>query len=115
VPVDRLGEAIQLTIELGAKHGLPACSWGHAGDGNVHASFLLTAGDSGALARAEDAAAELFASVRSIGGTLSGEHGIGVLKRHHLHALIDPIELELHRAIKRAFDPKDLMNPGKAI
>ena len=115
VPVDRLGEAIELTIELGARHGLPACSWGHAGDGNVHASFLLARADSTSLARAETAAAELFARVRAIGGSLSGEHGIGVVKRRHLLASLDPAELELHRAIKRAFDPKNLMNPGKAV
>jgi glycolate oxidase subunit GlcD len=115
VPVDRLGEAIELTRELGARHGLPACSWGHAGDGNVHASFLLTPGDPAQLARAEAAVGELFAGVRAVGGSLSGEHGIGVLKRHHLLASLDPAELELHRAIKRALDPKNLMNPGKAI
>jgi FAD/FMN-containing dehydrogenase len=81
VPVDRLGEAIELTLELGAKYRLPACSWGHAGDGNVHASFLLRRGDPTSLTRAETAAGELFAGVRGMGGSLSGEHGIGVIKR----------------------------------
>jgi FAD/FMN-containing dehydrogenase len=115
VPVERLGEAIELTMEVAAAHGLPACSWGHAGDGNLHSTFQLEAGDLDALRRAEDAAAALFGHIRALGGSLSGEHGIGVLKRRHMLATHDPAELTLLRAVKRALDPKGLMNPGKVI
>jgi glycolate oxidase subunit GlcD len=115
VPVDRLAEAIEVTAELGAAHGLPTCSWGHAGDGNLHASFLFATGDDAALRRAEEGAAKLFAAVRSMGGSLSGEHGIGVVKRRHLLATLDDAEVALHRAVKHALDPKGLLNPGKVI
>ncbi|OJU84187.1 MAG: hypothetical protein BGO11_02255, partial [Solirubrobacterales bacterium 70-9] len=79
VPVDRLFEAIAFVDHCGAERDLPTASWGHAGDGNIHASFLLGRGDEGARLRAEEAAERLFVEVRSMGGSLSGEHGIGAL------------------------------------
>ena len=113
VPVDRLEEAVAQTALIGARHGLEACSWGHAGDGNVHASFLLDASDAGMRARASDAAEELFELARGLGGTVTGEHGIGVLKRGQLARQWEPAAVAAHRAIKRALDPKGLLNPGK--
>jgi FAD/FMN-containing dehydrogenase len=113
VPVDRLAEAIDATLAIGARHGLEACSWGHAGDGNLHASFLLDPGDAEMRERADAAARDLFALARELGGTASGEHGIGLLKRGQLSAQWAPAAVEAHRAIKRALDPKGLFNPGK--
>jgi FAD/FMN-containing dehydrogenase len=113
VPVDRLAEAIEGTLEIGARHGLEACSWGHAGDGNVHASFLFAPGDAAVRERADAAAQDLFALARKLGGTASGEHGIGLLKRGQLSAQWAPAAVEAHRAVKRALDPKGLFNPGK--
>ncbi|MBI5106178.1 MAG: FAD-binding protein [Solirubrobacterales bacterium] len=115
VPVDRLGEAIEGVLEIGARHDLEACSWGHAGDGNLHATFLLDAGDEPQRARADDAAQELFALARELGGTVTGEHGIGVLKDGQLRHQWAPAAVEAHRAIKRALDPRDLFNPGKKL
>jgi FAD/FMN-containing dehydrogenase len=113
VPVDRLAEAIEGTLAIGQRHGLEACSWGHAGDGNLHSSFLLDPGDDAMRARAQAAARDLFALARELGGTASGEHGIGLLKRGELSAQWSPAAVEAHRAIKRALDPKGLFNPGK--
>ncbi|HSL63061.1 MAG TPA: FAD-linked oxidase C-terminal domain-containing protein [Gaiellaceae bacterium] len=113
VPVDRLAEAIEGTVELGRRHGLPACSWGHAGDGNLHSTFLLAPGDRDELARANEAAAELFALAVALGGCVSGEHGLGWVKRGELARQWDARALALHAAVKRAFDPKGLLNPGK--
>jgi glycolate oxidase subunit GlcD len=113
VPVDRLAEAVDGTIEIGARHGLEACSWGHAGDGNLHSTFLLTPGDAGELRRAEAAAEELFDLAIALGGTISGEHGLGWLKRDRLHKQWSPAAVAAHRAIKEALDPKGLFNPGK--
>src|SRR4051812_14023529 len=115
VPLDRLADAVDETVAIGARHGLEACSWGHAGDGNLHSTFLLEPGDAEALARAEAAAEELFAMAARLGGTVSGEHGLGWLKRGQLSRQWSPAALEAHRAIKRALDPKGLLNPGKKV
>ncbi len=115
VPVDRLETAVCETIAIGARHGLEACSWGHAGDGNVHATFLLEPGDAGRRARADAAALELFALARRLGGTVTGEHGIGVLKRGQLARQWSPAAVAAHRAIKHALDPKGLLNPDKKV
>ncbi|MFP5361688.1 MAG: FAD-binding oxidoreductase [Thermoleophilia bacterium] len=115
VPVDRLAEAISQTLEIGARHGLEACSWGHAGDGNVHASFLLDPGAAAQRARAGEAAQELFELALRLGGTVTGEHGIGVLKRGQLTRQWAPAAVAAQRAIKQALDPKGLLNPGKKL
>jgi glycolate oxidase subunit GlcD len=113
VPLDRLADAIAVTLEIGAAHGLDACSWGHAGDGNLHATFMIDPHDDEQIARAHAAAVALFAATARMGGTISGEHGLGWVKRGHLGEQWNPATLGLHRTIKRAIDPKNLMNPGK--
>ncbi len=113
VPLDRLQEAIEGTLAIGARHGLDACSWGHAGDGNLHATFMLAADDRKQVARAEAAAQELFELARELGGTVSGEHGIGWAKRGQLARQWSAAALRLQRDVKRSFDPKGLLNPGK--
>jgi FAD/FMN-containing dehydrogenase len=113
VPVDRLCEAIHATVEIGARHGLEACSWGHAGDGNLHSTFMIDLDDPRELERAEQAADELFALAAQLGGSVSGEHGVGWVKRGALSRQWSPAALALHEAIKRTFDPKGLLNPGK--
>lgn len=115
VPVERLGEAVQATLEIGRRHGLPACSWGHAGDGNLHSTLMVSAAEAEDLARAERAAEDLFALAVDLGGSVSGEHGLGWVKRGALERQWLPPALDLHEAIKRAFDPKGLLNPGKKV
>jgi FAD/FMN-containing dehydrogenase len=113
VPLDRLGDAIEAILEIGARHDLEACSWGHAGDGNLHATFLLDARDVEQVRRAEAAAADLFAMAAAMGGSISGEHGLGWVKRGQLGLQWNEPTQALHAAIKRAIDPHNLMNPGK--
>ncbi len=115
VPVDRLLEAIEETSAIGVRHGLDACSWGHAGDGNVHATFMLDPGDGEQRARAGVAAGELFDLALRLGGTVSGEHGIGVLKAGQLARQWAPAAVAAQRAVKAALDPKGLLNPGKKV
>ena len=115
VPFDRLGEAIERTIAIGQRHNLSACSWGHAGDGNLHSTFLVSPEDKDELARADLAAGELFVLATSLGGSVSGEHGLGWLKRGQLERQWSPRALELHAEVKRVFDPKNLLNPGKKV
>ncbi|NLT06719.1 MAG: FAD-binding oxidoreductase, partial [Solirubrobacterales bacterium] len=115
VPLDRLADAIEATAEIGARHGLDTCSWGHAGDGNLHSTFMVDPRDAGQLDRARAAAHDLFAAATALGGSISGEHGIGIAKRGQLGLQLDPAALALHAGIKRLVDPKGLMNPGKKV
>ncbi len=115
VPIERLADAVQGTLEIGARHGLEACSWGHAGDGNLHATFLLDRADPAQRARAAAAAEDLFALAVALGGTVTGEHGLGVLKRGQLARQWTPAAVAAHRAIKAALDPKGLLNPQKKL
>jgi FAD/FMN-containing dehydrogenase len=112
VPVDRLAEAIDATLEIGARHGLETCSWGHAGDGNLHSTFMIAPDQPDELSRAERAADDLFALANRLGGSISGEHGIGRVKAGQLQAAWPDSLVALHGRIRTAFDPKGLMNPG---
>lgn len=115
VPTEHLLEAIVAVREIGARHALPACSWGHAGDGNLHATFMLDPDDEGEHARVEAAAAELFELATRFGGAVSGEHGLGLVKRGALAHQWPEQALALHEQIKRLLDPKGLFNPGKKL
>jgi glycolate oxidase len=114
VPVDRLADFIERMQALLAQYGLDYRLAGHAGDGNMHIS---TVPGSLPLELWEQTQAkyraELYRTVYELGGRLSGEHGIGLKRKKTLARLIDPVELELMRSIKKAFDPSNILNPGK--
>jgi glycolate oxidase subunit GlcD len=115
VPLEHLEDAIEQTVAIGSRHGLAALSWGHAGDGNLHSTFLIDPGEPDELERAELAAGELFAMAVGYGGSVSGEHGVGWVKRGQLaHQWPEPA-VALHEAVKRAFDPRNILNPGKKV
>jgi glycolate oxidase subunit GlcD len=113
VPLDKLRDVAHETLAIGERHGVPALSFGHAGDGNIHSTFLFTIDDEDETARADAACHELFDLALRLGGTVSGEHGIGWLKRGQLERQLGPAGYDLHLRIKQAFDPKNLLNPGK--
>ncbi len=115
VPVERLAEAVRRVGEIGDRHGLESCSWGHAGDGNLHATFLVDPRDDLAVARARHAADDLLAMAIELEGTISGEHGIGVLKNGWLSRQWSPAAVAAHHAVKDALDPRGVMNPGKKV
>ncbi len=112
VPVERLADAIERTVDIGARHDLEACSWGHAGDGNLHSTFLLDPADQEQRARADAAAQELFAMALELGGTVSGEHGLGLLKNGWLSRQWSPGAVAAGEAVRLALDPAGVMNPG---
>ncbi|MFZ0216484.1 MAG: FAD-linked oxidase C-terminal domain-containing protein, partial [Candidatus Dormiibacterota bacterium] len=115
VPFDQLEAAIEVVAELAGETGLPTCSWGHAGDGNLHATFMIDAHEPADVRRASAGAELLFQRTLALGGTVSGEHGLGWVKRGQLARQFGPAELDLQRALKTLFDPKNLLNPGKKV
>jgi glycolate oxidase subunit GlcD len=115
VPVEHLAEALAGFAEIAARHGLRSCAWGHGADGNLHANLLVDPHSEAELAAAADAAQELFALAIELGGSVTGEHGVGWLKRGQLARQWPEGALRLHEEVKRAFDPKGLINPGKKL
>jgi glycolate dehydrogenase FAD-linked subunit len=113
VPLDRIRDAARETLEIGERHGVTALSFGHAGDGNIHSTFLFAPDDPDEERRADAACHDLFDLALELGGSVSGEHGIGWLKRGQLERQLGPTGYDLHLKIKQAFDPKNLLNPGK--
>jgi glycolate oxidase len=113
VPLDRLRDVARETLEIGERHDVPALSFGHAGDGNIHSTFLFSPDDPDEERRADDACRDLFELALRLGGTISGEHGVGWLKRGKLEHQLGTAGYDLHIRIKQTFDPKNLLNPGK--
>jgi glycolate oxidase len=97
------------------KYGLRCPNVFHAGDGNLHPLILFDANDPGQLRRTEEFSAEVLEKCIEVGGTITGEHGVGVEKINQMCSQFRPAELELFHAVKRAFDPRGLLNPGKAV
>jgi glycolate oxidase subunit GlcD len=113
VPLDKLRDVARETLAIGERHNVPALSFGHAGDGNIHSTFLFSPDDLAEEQRADDACHELFELALRLGGTISGEHGVGWLKRGQLEHQLGPAGFDLHNRVKQTFDPKNLLNPGK--
>jgi glycolate oxidase subunit GlcD len=114
-PVERLREGLERFEEIAESHGLSSCAWGHGGEGNVHATVLVDPSREDELDAAQAVGEELFSLVISLGGSVAGEHGIGWSKRGLLSAQWDERAVKAHEQIKQAFDPKDLLNPGKKL
>ena len=115
MPVSRIPALIDGLGELAARHGITIVNFGHAGNGNIHVNLLIDPDDAGELARAERCLDAAFDLVLSLGGTLSGEHGIGLVKRDFVRREIDPVTLRLMRDVKRQFDPNGILNPDKSL
>jgi len=115
IPRKRLGEVLRFIAELEKKYGLRCPNVFHAGDGNLHPLILFDANDAEELRRTEAFAAEVLEKCVAVGGTITGEHGVGVEKINQMCTQFRPAELELFHAVKRAFDPRGLLNPGKAV
>jgi glycolate oxidase len=111
VPRRCLVQLLEQLDELSQRLRVRSAAYGHAGDGNLHVNFLWDEPEE--APRVQQAIRELFERTISLGGTLSGEHGIGLLKAPYLSLEQAPEMLELERSIKRSFDPENLLNPGK--
>jgi D-lactate dehydrogenase len=115
VPVSRIPELVDGVQALAARFSLPIVCFGHAGNGNLHVNLLFDPAQCGQAARAEAALAHVFELTLALGGTLSGEHGIGMAKREFMPLAIDAPTLALMRQLKAAFDPDGILNPGKLL
>jgi D-lactate dehydrogenase len=115
VPVANLPQLIHGVGQIAAREGLTVVNFGHAGNGNIHVNFLLDPNIAGQSAGGQRAVDALFALVLQLGGTLSGEHGIGLAKREFVSAAVDAQALRLMRGIKQVFDPCGILNPGKVL
>jgi D-lactate dehydrogenase len=113
VPVSRIPELIDGLEKLSREFGIPIVNFGHAGNGNIHVNLLYDTQDPQQERNALPCLSKVFDLVLALGGTLSGEHGIGVAKRDYINRAIDPVTLDLMRAIKRQFDPRGILNPDK--
>jgi len=115
VPVSRIPALVAGVQKLSQEYALPIVCFGHAGNGNLHVNLMYDPADAAQNARAQAAMAAVFALTLSLGGTLSGEHGIGLAKRDFMVQAIDAPTLATMRAIKAAFDPDGILNPGKLL
>lgn len=115
VPVSRIPDLVAGVQALSARFALPIVTFGHAGNGNLHVNILYHPDDAGENARAHAALPEVFALTLALGGTLSGEHGIGLAKRDFMAQAFTPATLAAMRAIKQALDPDGILNPGKVL
>lgn len=113
VPRSKLGEALTTINQLKAKYGLEVANVFHAGDGNLHPLILYNGRVDGELERAEALAGEILNLCVSLGGSITGEHGVGMEKRDYMPAMFSELELEIMQAIRLAIDPKEIANRGK--
>lgn len=115
VPVSKLPALVAAVQSISHRHDIAMVSFGHAGNGNLHVNLLFDPALAAQAAAAPLALSELFDTVLALGGTLSGEHGIGLAKRPFMTRAIDPATLAMMRAIKHCFDPDGILNPGKLL
>ena len=113
VPRSMLPEALEKIYAIGEKYGFKVPCFGHAGDGNIHVNVMVDGSDKQQLHDGHQAIEEIFQLVVDMGGTLSGEHGIGTSKAPFMNIAFNEVELALFKSIKEAFDPNNILNPGK--
>ncbi|HLQ97693.1 MAG TPA: glycolate oxidase subunit GlcD, partial [Candidatus Dormibacteraeota bacterium] len=113
VPRSEIAKMVKAINEIAKKYDITICTFGHAGDGNLHPTCLTDVRNKDEIARIEDALEEIFVKAVELGGTITGEHGVGVMKLPYLHLKVGEAGIEAMRNIKKALDPNYIMNPGK--
>ncbi len=115
VPRSKIPEMVERLMKIGRSNDLTIVVYGHIGDGNLHPTILCDRRDAEMMKRVEKAAGEILDASVALGGTLTGEHGIGIFKREHVAAGVDPVALGWMQEIKLLLDPHGIMNPGKKL
>jgi glycolate oxidase len=113
VPISKVPDLLTGVSDIVRQYGLPFVVFGHAGDGNLHPKIMYDPSDPREVAGAKKAADEIFALTCNLGGTLTGEHGIGLAKAPYMTMEHDPVALDVMRSLKKLFDPNNILNPGK--
>lgn len=113
VPRTRLPEMLEFLSDLAARRNLKIVNFGHAGDGNVHVNLMISGKDEDERRRADEAVRDVFRKVIDLGGTISGEHGVGISKAPFLEMEIGPLGVSVMKRLKTCFDPNGILNPGK--
>ena len=113
VPRPIMSDAVNLINEIGKKNQVLIGTFGHAGDGNLHPTIVVDKHDERAVHGAETALKEIFEMALSLGGTITGEHGVGSAKLPYLTARLGEGQMQLQRGIKSVFDPSGILNPGR--
>jgi glycolate oxidase len=113
VPRSRLAEMVRFVQKMATKYQLTVGTFGHFGDGNLHPTFLANERNPGEIHRVHEAVTEIFAYAVSLGGTISGEHGIGLTKKSFLPGAIGEVNVRVLKNLKKVLDPKNILNPGK--
>lgn len=115
VPMSQIATFLRQSEELSRVHGLDLFNFGHAGDGNLHTNIFFDGNDPDQVARLEPLLYDLHKLACDLGGTLSGEHGIGMTKAKYMPLEHDPTALKTMRVLKQALDPNNILNPGKMM
>jgi glycolate dehydrogenase FAD-linked subunit len=113
VPRSKIADMVLAINEIAKRHGVTICTFGHAGDGNLHPTATTDARDADEIHRVEEAFAEIFEAAIALGGTITGEHGVGLVKAPFLEWKVGAAGIEVMQAIKKSFDPNNILNPGK--
>jgi glycolate oxidase len=113
VPRSKVPEMIRKVDAIAERYGIAIVNFGHAGDGNIHVNIMIDKKIPGEIEKAEKAIEDVFKGALELGGTMSGEHGVGIAKAAYIPLEITPVAAEYMKAIKRALDPNNILNPGK--
>jgi glycolate oxidase len=113
VPRNQIANFIREARKIAEERNLKIVNFGHAGDGNIHTSLMINDKDEDEKKRAEEAIEEIFKLTVRLGGTLSGEHGVGITKAPYVHMELSRDAIEVMKKIKRVLDPNNILNPGK--
>jgi len=113
VPMSRIAEYLHTCQEISKNRGMKILNFGHAGDGNFHTNILYDPNNPDHMDKLEPTRYDLHKLACDLGGTLTGEHGIGKTKAHFMHLEHDPIALDVMRRLKKTLDPNNILNPGK--
>ena len=113
VPRSRVPDVIRRIEKIQQRYDIPIVNFGHAGDGNIHVNVMIDRDIAGMEEKAHEAIREVFQAALDLGGTMSGEHGIGLAKQPYIPLELSPVQIATMQAVKKALDPNNILNPGK--